>query len=235
MLLQAMPMALSGFVALRLYEPPRKAAAPQRVSYARLISGGLDHFRHEPELRALTIDQVACASVAWLVLWLYQPQLMRIGMPIVAFGAVHAAMGLGQVLLLARVAAVERAVGGAVRLVRLTAFLPAFAMFGLAAVTHGGASVALIVLAATAGMGRAPLFSAALNSRIPSEKRATVLSAVSASRTLLIAFLYPIVGVTLDRSLPATLLFVGVLGLFAALLAAAPARLLAPSPESRTA
>jgi MFS family permease len=235
MLLQAIPMALSGVVALRLTEPPRSATtSPQRGGYLRLISGGLEHFRHEPELRALTVDQVASASVAWLVLWLYQPQLMRIGVPLAAFGVVHAAMGLGQVLLLARVATVERAVGGRVRLVRLTAFAPALAMLALAATTSAGVSVTLIVLAATTGMGRPPLFSAALNSRIPSEKRATVLSAVSASRMLVIGLLYPVVGATLDRSLPATLLFVGVLGLAAALLAAAPARLfdpLAPAPS----
>jgi MFS family permease len=229
MLLQAIPMALSGVVALRLTEPPRSpTAAAQRGGYLRLLSGGLEHFRHAPELRALTVDQVACASVAWLVLWLYQPQLMRVGVPLAAFGAVHAAMGLGQVLLLARLATVERAVGGSVRLVRATALVPALAVLGLAATTSAWLSITLIVLAATAGMGRAPLFSAALNSRIPSEKRATVLSAVSASRMLVIGLLYPIVGATLDRSLPATLALAGVLGLGAALLAAAPARVFIP-------
>jgi MFS family permease len=229
MLLQALPMALSGVVALRLVEPPRSStAAPRTAGYLRLLSGGLEHFRHEPELRALTVDQVANVSVTWMVLWLYQPQLMRVGVPLAAFGAVHAAMGLGQVLLLARLAAVERAVGGSVRLLRLTAFIPALAMLALAATTGAGASIALIVLAATAGMGRPPLFSAALNSRIPSEKRATVLSAVSASRTLVIGLLYPVVGATLDRSLPATLVLIGVLGLAAALFASAPARALAP-------
>ncbi len=229
MLLQAIPMALSGIVALSLVEPPRNATAARRSGgYLRLLSGGLGHFRREPELRALVVDQVASASVAWLVLWLYQPQLMRIGVALAAFGAVHAAMGLGQVLLLARVASIERLVGGSVRLLRLTAFTPPLAMFALAATTSRGLSVALIVLAATAGMGRAPLFSGALNSRIPSEQRATVLSAVSASRMLLIGLLYPIVGTSLDRSLPATLVFVGVLGLAAALLAAAPAHLIAP-------
>jgi MFS family permease len=229
MLLQAIPMALSGVIALRLVEPPRNAiAAPQGGGYLRLLSGGLEHFRHEPELRSLTVDQVANVSVAWLVLWLYQPQLMRVGVPLAAFGAVHAAMGLGQVLLLARLATVERAVGGSVRLVRLTAFAPPVAMLALAVTTNAGVSIPLIVLAATAGMGRPPLFSAALNSRIPSEKRATVLSAVSASRTLAIGLLYPVVGATLDRSLPATLVLVGVLGLAAALYAAAPAPVLAP-------
>jgi MFS family permease len=91
-------------------------------------------------------------------------------------------------------------------------------------------SVVLIVLAACAGLGRPPLFSGAINRRIPSERRATVLSALSAARTLAVALLYPAVGALLDRSLPWTLGFVGALGLVAALAAAAPARLLVDPP-----
>ena len=226
MLLQSLPMALSGTIALTLTEPPRgKAEAAERGSYGRLLSGGLHHFRSAPELRALALDQVACATVAWLVIWLYQLQLGRVGVPLAAFGVVHAAMGLGQILLLSRIGPVERAVGGKARLARLTALVPALAMLGLAATTHAASSIALIVAAATAGLGRPPLFSGPINRRIPSERRATVLSAVSAARTLSVGLLYPAVGAILDRSLVAALVFVGVLGLAAAAFARAPARL----------
>ncbi len=224
MLLQAIPMALSGVVALTLAEPPRgREDATERAGYGRLLSGGLHHFRSAPQLRALAIDQVACATVAWLVIWLYQLQLGRVGVPLAAFGVVHAAMGLGQVLFLSRVGSIERVVGGKVRLVRLTALVPALAMLGLAATTRVSASILLIVAAATAGLGRPPLFSGPVNRLIPSERRATVLSAVSAARTLAIAIVYPIVGALLDRSLVAALLFAGVLGLAAAVFARAPA------------
>jgi MFS family permease len=226
MLLQAVPMALSGLLALSLTEPPRgKKESAEGGGYLRLLSGGLHHFRSAPDLRALALDQVACATVAWLVIWLYQLQLARVGVPLAAFGVVHAAMGLGQIALLSRVASVERAVGGRSRLVRLTAFAPALAMLGLAATTGVAASVSLIVAAATAGFGRPPLFSGPVNRLIPSERRATVLSAVSAARTLAVAMVYPVVGLILDRSLVATLVFVGVLGLAAAAFARAPARL----------
>jgi len=209
MLLQAVPMALSGLLALSLTEPPRgKKESAEGGGYLRLLSGGLHHFRSAPDLRALALDQVACATVAWLVIWLYQLQLARVGVPLAAFGVVHAAMGLGQIALLSRVASVERAVGGRSRLVRLTAFAPALAMLGLAATTGVAASVSLIVAAATAGFGRPPLFSGPVNRLIPSERRATVLSAVSAARTLAVAMVYPVVGLILDRSLVATLVFV---------------------------
>jgi MFS family permease len=227
MLLQAAPLAAGGLVALTLVEPPRAKKEPaEGGSYLRLLSGGLHHFREAPALRALALDQVACATVAWLVIWLYQLQLARVGVPLAAYGVVHAAMGLGQIALLSRVAAVERAVGGKARLARITALVPALAMLGLAATTSVPASLALIVAAATAGLARPPLFSGPVNRLIPSERRATVLSAISAARTLAVAFVYPAVGALLDRSLVGALAFLGVLGLAAAALARAPARLL---------
>ncbi|HEX9190339.1 MAG TPA: MFS transporter, partial [Vicinamibacteria bacterium] len=177
MVLQAAPLAAGGLVALTLVEPPRTKKEPaEGGSFLRLLSGGLHHFREAPALRALALDQVACATVAWLVIWLYQLQLARVGVPLAAYGVVHAAMGLGQIALLSRVAAVERAVGGKARLARLTALVPALAMLGLAATTSVPASLALIVAAATAGLTRPPLFSGPVNRLIPSERRATVLS-----------------------------------------------------------
>ena len=239
MVIQAVPMALSGLLALSLTEPPRgKKEADEGGGYLRLLSGGLHHLRSAPELRALALDQVACATVAWLVIWLYQLQLARVGVPLAAFGVVHAAMGLGQIAFLSRLATVERVVGGRARVARLTALVPAFAMLGLAAATGVSTSVTLIVAAATAGFGRPPLFSGPVNRLIPSERRATVLSAISAARTLAVAMVYPIVGAMLDRSLVTTLVFVGVLGLAAAAFARAPARLFeepAPPKEGRAA
>ena len=139
MLLQAVPLGLSGLVALTLTEPPRgKKEAAEGGGYLRLLSGGLHHFRSAPELRALALDQVACATVAWLVIWLYQLQLARVGVPLAAYGVVHAAMGLGQITLLSRVARVERAVGGKARLALVTALVPALAMLGLAATDQRG-------------------------------------------------------------------------------------------------
>lgn len=225
MLLQAVPMALSGLVALTLVEPPGRREEAAAGGYLRLLSGGLHHFRSAPELRALALDQVACATVAWLVIWLYQLQLARVGVPLAAYGVVHAAMGLGQIALLSRIALVERAVGGRARLTQLTALVPALAMLGLAASSSVPVSLVLIVAAAAAGLGRPPIFSGPINRLIPSERRATVLSAVSAARTLAVALVYPAVGAILDRSLVAALVFLGVLGLAAAALARAPARL----------
>lgn len=230
MLLQALPMGLSALLALTLVEPPRGRGVEVRERWRQVLSGGLHHFRSHPELRALAVDQVSVGAVAFLVVWLYQPQLLRVGFPLAAFGVVHAAMGLGQIGLLSKVAVVERLVGGRARLVRLAAVLPPLAFLGLAAATGAAWSIALILLAATFGLARPPLFSGALHARIPSEQRATVISAVSALRTLAIVPAYLLVGAVTDRSLVLTLAGLGVAGLAVALLAAAPAHLFDEDP-----
>ena len=168
MLLQAVPLGLSGLVALTLVEPARgrNEAAPGE-GYLRLLSGGLHHFRSAPELAGARA-RPGRVRHRLLAGDLALPAPAREGRGAArAFGVVHAAMGLGQIALLSRVAWVERAVGGKARLVRLTAVVPALAMLGLAATTSVAASIALIVAAAAAGLGRPPLFSGPINRLIP--------------------------------------------------------------------
>ncbi len=192
---------------------------------------GVSLLAGSPVLRGLAVDVSANGAVVWLIVWLYQAQLRRVGLPLWSFGIVHAALTLAQIALLSRVRAAERLVGGPRRLMQLAAIVPACCLVGLAITTNAAASVLLVVVAAALGFARIPLFSAQLNERIPSEQRATVLSAVSALRTVAVAVAYPIFGLLLDRSLPLALASLGAVGLVVAFLAAAPAPALARPDE----
>ncbi len=183
---------------------------------------GVRHLAGSRLLRSLALDLSANAAVVWLVVWLYQAQLGRAGLPLWTFGFVHAAMTLAQIGLLSRAATVERLVGGRTRLMRLTALLPPACLLGLAATANPAASVVLSIAAAALGFTRLPLFSAVVNREVPSERRATVLSAISAVRTAAVAVLYPLFGFVVDRSLPLALASLGAVGLATALLSAAP-------------
>jgi MFS family permease len=228
MLLQPLPSLVAGALALAIVEPPHGAAGPARPGTVAVFVEGVRHLAGSPALRALALDVSANAAVVWLVVWLYQAQLGRAVLPLWSFGLVHAALTLGQMALLARIGTVEALVGGPRRLVRLTALVPPLCLGALAFTANPAASVALSVVAAALGFARLPLFSGALNRLIPSERRATVLSAVSALRTLGIAALYPAFGFLVDRSLPLALAVLGAVGLLVALLAAAPAAALEP-------
>jgi len=209
LLLQAAPAALAAALALALVEPPH-APGLSRPRVGELLLGGLRLLRAQPVLRSLALDLVASASLAWLVIWLYQPQLERVGVPLALFGTVHAAMCLGQIGFLAGAARFERLLGGRRRLLRLAALLPGFAYLALAAASDVATVVGAIVLAATFGLSRPVLFSGALNRHIPSAQRATVLSSISMLRTLAIALVNPIAGLLADRSMRGALVVLGV-------------------------
>jgi MFS family permease len=137
-------------------------------------------------------------------------------------------MTLAQIALLSRVSTVERLVGGRRRLMRLTALVPPLCLVGLAATANPAASIGLSIVAAALGFTRLPLFSAVVNRDVPSERRATVLSAISALRALAVAVLYPLFGFLVDRSLPLALAALGAVGLAVAVLFAAPREALDP-------
>jgi MFS family permease len=235
MLLQPVPGVVAGLLALTLVEPASHADVAARPGYLAVFREGMRHLAGSPVLRTLALDVSANAAVVWLVVWLYQAQLGRAGLPLWSFGVVHAGLTLAQIALLARVSSVEALVGGHRRLVRLTALLPPLCLLGLAATAHPVASVALSVAAGAFGFARMPLFAGDLNRHIPSERRATVLSAVSAVRTLGVAVLYPVFGFLVDRSLPLSLAVLGGVGVLVAVLAAAPrAALDAPAAQRQT-
>ncbi len=221
MLLQPVPALAAGFLALSLAEPPGGEHV-RRAPYLAVFREGVRHLVASRVLRALALDLSANAAVVWLIVWLYQAQLGRAGLPLEAYGFVHAAMTLAQIGLLSRAATVERLVGGRTRLMRLTALLPPLCLLGLAATANPLASVALSIAAAALGFTRLPLFSAVVNREVPSDRRATVLSAISAVRTAAVAVLYPLFGFVVDRSLPLALAALGAVGLVAAVLSAAP-------------
>ncbi len=224
MLVQALPLGMSGLLALSLAEPPTSEGRDRSssTSYAAVLLGGMDYLRRNSKLLGLVLDMVFNSMVAWLILWLYQPQLQRVGIPLAAFGAVHAGMSLAQITLLARVDRLEGLLGGRRRLWRVTSLIPALCYFGLSFTISPALSIGLILLTSACGLARPPLFSGEFNKLIPSERRATVLSAISAARTLCIGLIYPAIGAILDRSLPWTFLLLGFLGLAAAIGAAAP-------------
>jgi MFS family permease len=220
---QALPMGAAALVALSLREPGSgarvagatatatgaPAAGEPRARYADVLREGLRHFAREPALRVLTLDMVSVGALAWLVIWLYQPLLERAGVPLGAFGPVHTAAALGQIGVLAAAQRLQTGLGSQRALLFATAILPGVAFVGLGLVRSPAAVIALVLLAWTLGLARIPLFSAALNRRILSPQRATVLSVVSGLRRLGIVAANGLTSLFVGISLPGTALAIG--------------------------
>lgn len=212
----AVPFALSLLVALTLQEPPGEIA--ERRRYWDALTRGVRRFTSHPPLRRLAWDAVSIWAFSFMIIWLFQPRLRELGVPIVWFGFVTAASTLAQVLILSNVEAVERLCGGPRRYLAWSALLPALGCLGLALADRPYWAIPLIVLVPAVGLSRLVVSSNYMNRHVDSAMRATVLSSVGMSRQLLTGLLYPLVGWGAQRSLPATFGALGVAALACALL-----------------
>ncbi|MBI3782451.1 MAG: MFS transporter [Deltaproteobacteria bacterium] len=216
MLAQCIPNLIAAATAFSLKEPPRPRATRSLEAYRRTLGAGLRHLRDHRTLRVLAADMVTAATLAWLIIWLYQPQLERVGIGMRYFGLVHGAMCAGQILLLSNIDRVAAFLGSQRRYLFLSAIAPGFAYLALGLSNHLPVVVAAIVGAAAFGLSRPAVFMAHMNASIPSEQRATVLSSISMLRTLAVAVANPLAGWLVDWSMQGALITLGIVALVVA-------------------
>ena len=209
----AIPAALACILALTLEEPAAHGAA-RPSPWAALREGGR-YFAGHPVVRALTLESALTNALAWSLIWLFQPLLMRAGLPVASFGVVQALGCAGQIALLSGVGTWERLLGSKSRLLLLTGAGAGVFFLVLAHARSPWAVAPAIVGAFSLGLARLPLFSSYLNKHIEPQTRATVLSFSSMTRTCAIVLVNPVMGLLSDRSLDLAL-FVAGAGLVAA-------------------
>lgn len=205
MLVTSAPMALAALVAFGLVEPPR-GASQRRRSYGAILREGGRVFLRQPAVRRLAVEGALTNAVAWAIIWLFQPLLKRAGLPLSAFGVVHALGCLAQIAFLSALPGLERLTGSRRRMLQATS-LAAAGCFALLAWTTAWPLVGLGIVAGMAfGLTRVPIFSAAVNHHVGSGERATVLSFCSMVRQAAIVLVNPLAGWLAERSLTAALL-----------------------------
>ena len=206
---QAIPIAAAGFLATSLVEPTAPVAHTRTAAYRTLLVSGLRRLRDDARLRIVALDAVLVGALVWTLIWLYQPLLMRVGVPTRAFGTVHATLCLAQIAVLRSIHRLTPLARGQARYLRAAAVIPALAMLALAWPLSWSATIALLLVAMGIGLSRMPIASSAMNARVDSAGRATLLSTVSMLRTLTICLVNPLVGALADRSLASAMTVLG--------------------------
>ncbi len=202
--------ALAAFaLACMLKEPPVREAGTPRPSYTDILREGGRFFATNRVLLVMTAELAVTNALAWGLIWLFQPLLAAAGLPVEYYGVVHAAACFGQIVFLSNVERLEGLVGSKRRLLTASV-LTAGGAFVLLGLTDNLAAVAVLIVAGfTFSLPRVPIFSAYMNRYIPSDKRATVLSATSMCRTLAIVAVNPLVGLLADWSVANTMIILG--------------------------
>jgi MFS family permease len=227
LLLQTVPMALAGLVAITLREPPSQRDR-QRPSYRAVLTTGVRVFAGHRVLQVLAADMIVHGSLAWMIIWFYQPLLERAGVGLPWFGAVHVSMSLGQIVVLSQLERLERLLGSRRRLLLAGPLVTGLGFVLLSGRLSAALVIPIVALVAAFGLSRPPLFSAELNRHLDSSHRATVLSTVAMLRTLAIAIVNPLAGWMADRSLVGALIALGLGSLAFAALSPLRARHLGP-------
>jgi MFS family permease len=174
---------LSFFLVLWMREPKTRTRKSQRSPYTAILREGIGFFMGHKILWILTLEAAAINALAWCIIWLNQPLLQQSGLALKYFGAVQALSIVGQILFLSNVGFLERLLGSKRALLAAGGILTGAAYLVLGLAHSLWLVIPAIVLTFTFGFTRLPLFSSYMNKYIPSDKRATVLSASSMIRT----------------------------------------------------
>jgi len=210
MLLTVIPMSIAFAVALTLKEPRFRHKNKQK-GYFQTILHGVLYFKDHKVLKILAFDNISFQVLVFFIIWTNQLKLIELGLPIVWFGVVHAALAGAQVLVMSNFQRIEGLFGGDLKFLRWSALLSGacFILLGLASSVW--LAVVMIVLIGGLGLSRPVLFINYFNKHIKSENRATVLSTISMIGSLLVGMLYPLMGLFAEYSLNMLLVAVGVL------------------------
>lgn len=209
MLLHTVPSTIAFIVALTFKEPePTERIETKR--YTIILKDGVRHFHRNRVLKILALDMIVIASIAYFMIWFYQPMLEHAGVDIAYFGMVHAVFVASEIVIMNNYERLENLFGSKKRLVSFSAVITGV-MFIIGGLTTFIPIVLLvIILGGGFGLSRRPLFVSYMNKYIPSSERATVLSTVSMLRRFALVAVNPVVGMIADWSLNHTLVILGV-------------------------
>ncbi len=211
------PCFLAAIVGLGLKEPKIVSERPEK-KYFSTIKEGFKYFKGHSVLKLLAFDRIAIGNMVFMIIWVYQPLLSELMVPIFFFGFVHAAMTGVQILVLNSFSRMENILGSKRRYVLFSAVLPGVSFVLLALNRYIALAIVLILIISAFGLTRVILYQNYLNKYIDSHNRATVLSTISMISVLTRAVSYPLIGVLVEWSLRGSFLIMGGLTLIFALM-----------------
>ncbi|MFH1781867.1 MAG: hypothetical protein ABH835_04630, partial [Patescibacteria group bacterium] len=212
------PFIFAAIITLMLVEPKRFEKISESKRYIDALREGTKYFATHKILKIFAFDLVLVGSLAWFIIWLEQGIFMNFGIDIKYFGWLHALMVLSQIIVISQFKKMEIALKAKQNLIFFSALIAGAMYLLLGFVSFIPIVIFAIALIAGFGMGRETLYINYMHKYISSDKRATVLSSVSMMHTFVLIIITPLVGMMVDWSMKYTLIILGILILFVALI-----------------
>ncbi len=209
-LLMAVPSFLAVLVGLSLTEVKVQRKLHKR-SYFSTMQDGMLYFKNHRVLQFLALDMIVCSALSFFIIWTYQPYLLELGLPIAYLGFVHAALAGSQIVMLHSFERFEKFLRSKLKYLLLSALITGFMFVLLSLNTSLVFAILFLIILSAFGFTRRTLSENYMHKHIPSKHRATTMSTISMGYRLFLVLLYPLIGLAVEWSLPATLLGIGVL------------------------
>jgi MFS family permease len=200
----ALVFFLSGVVFLLAAVPVLFLREPARTEPLKNpLREGLDGMRTllaPGELRRLALNYATVSATGFFMFWFYQSLAREAHVPLAANGFLGAGLNLLGMLLLWKVAVLEKRIGLR-RLLLGSALWLGLGYLSLSVFRPPAFALPVAFVIVGMKLLRAPLLNDLMNKLIDSRRRATILSGVSMLERAVVFLLYPLVGLAADRSL----------------------------------
>lgn len=213
MLLTSIPALLAAGVAFSISEPADSGKVKEQRNFLDVLRKGFLPLRNNSTLRKWTINATVVATAAYFTIWLYQPVMKRIDIPLEYYGIAHAGLVMVQVVVAANFTKLIRLFGSLGRYLNFSALLVGLGFVLVAFLPSLFTLCIFLAFAGGFGLTRLELMSAEMNKLISSAGRATTLSSISMVQRISISAMNPLVGFLTDRSIVFSLLAVSMLPL----------------------
>lgn len=216
MMFMAVPLFSAFFVAVTFKEPESEKNHEKR--YLETLMEGVRYFKGHNQLKILAFDRISIHTLVFLIIWTYQPLLSQLGVPIVYFGFIHAAMMGSEIVFMNNFETLEKAFGSKKRYLLWSALIAGGGFVLLGINRYIPVTLVLLLLVAGVGVSRYVLFKSYMNKYIESDIRATVISTILMIDQVVRAILYPLIGLLVEWSLTHTIMIIGAAIIICALL-----------------
>ncbi len=198
MILTAVPFLLSAIVVLTVPEPSPFTKAKIK-DYGKILREGISFFAGHKILKVLAFDMAIIGGFGYIMIWLFQPLLKEAGVPIFWYGFVQAAFVVAEIIILQKLHFFENIAGGKKQYLFLSAVIIGISFIAAGLMKNIFVALAAIMLIGGLGLTRPTLITNYANKHIPTAKRATILSAMSMLRRLVIVVANPAIGFVVDN------------------------------------
>jgi len=215
MIASAFPVLVATFIIITAKEPAIKLVKSGRDKYLDIARKGVSSFLNHKALKSLALNGIFVYAGAYFLIWLYQPQLQKLGVAIIYFGFIRALFALSGVVFNHNLQLTEKLFGSSSKFFNLTTLMTVISLLLIAVFPSVATIILAIILIGGLGQARFTALNSYMNDQIPSERRATTLSTISMLNRIVLILLNPAVGFIADHSLRGAFLFVGALSLVA--------------------